>query len=166
MIATKTPKRGDVREDGMVFWSRTKNLTSFTEWWVTVEHYNKIQQVSNDRRKWRYHNDPAYRAKEKTKNCSELARARKRKWNKANRAYMDSFQSARRAIIKGNAILLSDNEKALVKDVYAFRDILNKQHGRAMFHVDHCQPICRGGLHHPNNLRVTTAHYNVTKATN
>jgi len=132
---------------------------------MTPEKFEERKKAQTDRAMWRYHNDPTYREKERLKNISERSRANKRKWNHANGAYMDSFQSARRAKIRGHTVVLTQDEKKRVGTCYKFRDVLNAVHGKAMFHVDHKQPIARGGTHHPDNLQVTTAHYNVTKAT-
>ncbi len=79
---------------------------------------------------------------------------------------MDSYQAARRAKLRGNVAELTPEEKKHLDEIYKFRDILNAVHGKAMFHVDHKKAIARGGKHHPDNARVTTAEYNVKKFTN
>jgi 5-methylcytosine-specific restriction endonuclease McrA len=54
-------------------------------------------------------------------------------------------------------------EKQKIARVYQWRDMLNKIHGKIVFHVDHIVPISRGGTHSFSNIRVTTATYNLKK---
>jgi hypothetical protein len=165
-VAVSTAKKGDVRSDGMVFWSKRKNSHGFQEWWMSREDFDRRLSRANERARMRYQTDPAFREKRRAENCTDKKRALKRAWNKRNRAYMDEFQSARRSKIQGSFSILTDEQKKLARDFYKFRDILNSVHGKAMFHVDHIVPIARGGKHEPGNLQITTAEYNVRKATN
>ncbi len=159
-------KRGDKREDGMVFWSKRKTANGFREWWMTQEQFDACIKKQKDRINWRYHNDHKFREKSRLRNSSEESKMRKRCWNKKNRPYLDSWQSERRAKIRGNVCQLTEDEKKRIRNWYQFRDALNRVHGKAMFHVDHKQAISRGGLHHPDNMQVTTAKYNVKKFVN
>lgn len=58
---------------------------------------------------------------------------------------------------------LSEKEKALVNNLYKERNRLNKMAGFIKFHVDHIQPLSKGGLHKFNNLRIITANENLKK---
>ena len=58
---------------------------------------------------------------------------------------------------------LTEEEKKMISDLYELRDSLNHAAGHIAYHVDHIQPLARGGLHHPSNLRVTTSRENMTK---
>lgn len=165
-VRTCNHRKGDVRDDGMVFWSKRKNANGFQEWWMTRADFEKRKKQANDRNKWRYHNDPQLRKKARAKNSTEKIRALKRRWNHAHREYMILYQAQRRAKLRGDSISLNSEEKKRIRDWYKFRSILNSKHGKAMFHVDHKQPISRGGRHHPDNIRVTTAEYNVRKFVN
>lgn len=159
-------KRGDVRDDGMVFWSKRKTKHGFREWWMPKEEFEVRCKAIKNRAKWRYHNDPEYRKKAVEKNSSEASRARKRSWNKRNRHVLSSWHAERRAMMRGIYSNLTKEEKKRVADWYLFRDALNRVHGKTMFHVDHKEAIARGGRHHPDNLQVTTATYNVKKFVN
>ena len=58
---------------------------------------------------------------------------------------------------------LTEAEKKTISDLYERRDSLNQTAGYIAYHVDHIQPLARGGLHHPSNLRVTTSIENLSK---
>lgn len=167
VVSVSTAKRGDVRADGMVFHSkRNRPDGKFQEWWMTREDFDRRSKKARERVLWRFHNDPVYREKARLKNTSEAHRAMKRRWNKANRVYLDEYLAGRRAKIEGQESNLTTDEKKRACEFYAFRDILNNVHGFAMFEVDHIKPISRGGLHHPDNLRITTAKFNRVKFVN
>jgi len=54
----------------------------------------------------------------------------------------------------------TDNE--LIKNIYKQRGAMTKGHGE-QYHVDHIIPLCIGGAHHQDNLRVITATENLEK---
>jgi len=58
---------------------------------------------------------------------------------------------------------LSERDKAMILDIYAVRDIMNAAHGRIMYHVDHIIPLAKNGSHHPSNLQIATAIWNLRK---
>lgn len=130
------------------------------------EDFERRKRQMRERTNWRYHNDPEYRKRADEKNRSEDSKRRKRNWNKRNRAYLSEYTGMRRAKERGQYVELSKDEKKRVCDWYAFRDVLNKVHGKIMFHIDHKVAIARGGPHHPDNLQVTTKEYNVRKFVN
>lgn len=57
---------------------------------------------------------------------------------------------------------LTKEEKLEIKKIYELRKKLSEETG-IEHHVDHIIPICKGGKHHPNNLRVITATENLKK---
>ena len=67
----------------------------------------------------------------------------------------------RRAAIEGSE--LAEGDEALILAFYAIRDIKNNAHGRIMYHVDHRIPLARNGTHHPSNLQLATASWNLRK---
>ena len=49
-------------------------------------------------------------------------------------------------------IELTVEEQKRIDDLYIICSQLN--HDKIDFHVDHIQPISKGGLHHPDNLQI------------
>ena len=47
---------------------------------------------------------------------------------------------------------LTKEEQNKIDRLYEIRDLLN--HDKIDFHVDHIQPLSKGGLHHPDNLQI------------
>jgi hypothetical protein len=166
VVKESTAKRGDVNEDGLVFHSKRKVPAGYREWWVSKEKFEEICNKARNRFRERYANDKEFWKHNREKDRSEQGKARKRKWNNKNRHFFSNWFSGRRAKIRGNFQMLTEEEKKQVSDFYKFRDILNKAHGKTMFHVDHIVPIAKGGKHTPQNIQVATATYNVRKATN
>lgn len=159
-------KKGDIREDGMVFFSRRKVQGGYREWWMPINEFHRRRLRQNELVNLKYRNNSSFREELRVKNTSEESRKRKRDWNKRNRHVIESYLAGRRAKIKGNFSVLTDSEKKAAQLFYKFRDILNLQHGNPVFEVDHIRAIARGGLHHPNNLQITTGSYNRRKFVN
>jgi hypothetical protein len=67
----------------------------------------------------------------------------------------------RRVAIEGSK--LKDGDEAVILDFYAVRDAKNRAHGRIMYHVDHRIPLAKEGTHHPSNLQLATAIWNLQK---
>jgi hypothetical protein len=67
----------------------------------------------------------------------------------------------RRVAIEGSK--LEDGDEAAILDFYAVRDAKNRAHGRIMYHVDHRIPLAKEGTHHPSNLQLATAIWNLQK---
>jgi hypothetical protein len=64
---------------------------------------------------------------------------------------------------KANAeVPLTLEERDTVRRLYSAAKWLTQNTGTA-YHVDHIIPLCKGGLHHPDNLRVITAEANLRK---
>jgi restriction endonuclease S subunit len=75
---------------------------------------------------------------------------------------MAVINNKRRAYKKKCLEELSEREEGLIKQIYAYRVRLQNKLG-IDFHVDHIVPISKGGLHHPSNLQVVPAVWNVRK---
>jgi hypothetical protein len=90
-----------------------------------------------------------------------------KKWRDENRHILNQHENARRdARINGFCHLTADEKKRTLA-IYAWCAKLNGIHSwsskRPPFHVDHILGLCEGGRHHPDNLRVTTATFNLAK---
>jgi hypothetical protein len=174
-------KRGDVREDGKIFWQRYRDK----EMWVTPEKYKEKHQKG-------YFQCKKYQAKnlekinaarrEKRKTNGDYIRERERKWWASNpekakalvrkkhanqgqekrRIIMRPIWAKRRAKIKNLLPNLTENQKKIIKCFYNQAERLFKRFG-IKFHVDHIVPIAKGGLHAPTNLQVLPASLNFRK---
>lgn len=81
----------------------------------------------------------------------------------ANRHKTALFLQHRKLRIKEQTPVLTQDEKDQIKAIYAQRDSLNQEARCIEYHVDHIQPLSKGGLHHPDNLRVVGALENMSK---
>lgn len=52
-----------------------------------------------------------------------------------------------------------------IQQLYEICSETNKILGDMFFHVDHIQPLSKGGLHHEDNLQILEAHLNLEKQT-
>ena len=100
--------------------------------------------------------------------CYKMSRHGKLKEYWVNKERMEKIKlqatfnrTKRRQIEK--SFNLSDGDKAIINDFYKIRNIKNKSHGKAMYHVDHIVPIAKGGMHHQSNLQIATATWNLSK---
>ena len=152
------------------------------EVWITGEGYQKMMDRDKTRHpKYREENRDELRqrwreqhkrhrtkrnrasrkwAKENPNKVRDLARA----YRKNNRGKYRELMARRRARMFNALCLIDDNEKRMMRNIYKFSDILNSIHGKIVFHVDHMRPISKGGLHHPCNMRITTARFNLRKS--
>lgn len=162
----KIYKRGDKRQDGMVFWAYNPTYTGKNgERWVTPIKFADIKRrhLANSLR--RYHSNPAVKnaavktaKKWKVKN-PERAKAANRKWAVENPHKTAATLALRRQKIKSS---LTVNERDLIRLVYATAQRVSKCTG-IKFHVDHIMPIALGGPHSISNLQVLPAKINQRK---
>lgn len=126
----------------------------------------------------------AYRKRNKAKIAAknkeeiETHRERKREWRTKNRekcrkqgaSYRKkrpdicAASDAQRRGVEAQIKNLSEDEQKSIRSLYKFRDILNARHGKIVFHIDHIIPVSKGGTHRRDNLRITTADYNLRKS--
>ena len=126
--------------------------------------YSKAHYWSHKEERAAY--NKAYREAHK-----EKAHAERKAWGEANKEkisaynkkrYMDDPSYKRVYDKRLKAAILPSTDLDKIKELYIERDRLTKKHG-VKYHVDHIIPICKGGAHHQDNMRVITAHENQTK---
>jgi hypothetical protein len=83
--------------------------------------------------------------------------------HESNRHKTAVYLNRRKLRLRTQTPVLTEEEKAMISNLYQLRDSLNQAAGCIAYHVDHIKPLARGGLHHPSNLRLTTASDNLTK---
>ena len=137
-IEERKHKRGDIREDGMVFWNYKKRAKN-GESWITKERFLQEMQIE------------------------KKAGAKFRKNNREReRIRLAEIDAKRRAAGEGRGSHLSKDEAGIVKTIYKTRDRISNCIGIS-FHVDHVIPIARGGKHIPSNLQLLPAKINIRK---
>ena len=70
--------------------------------------------------------------------------------------------SKRRARKAKSAVSLTEYEEGEIKQIYKHCERVSKKL-QIPFHVDHIVPLAKGGLHHPLNLQVVPAKWNLRK---
>ena len=97
-------------------------------------------------------------------NRSKKERLRKSRWSKSEegRLYARIKQTERRARVREASVNLTEYEESVIKQIYAHAVRVSKKLG-IPFHVDHIIPIANGGLHHPSNLQIAPASWNISK---
>ena len=135
-------KRGDTREDGMIFWSYLfKN-----EVWLTPE---KLAIRNQKKLAWQRKNvDPI----QNRKNVME--------WTKNNYARKLARVRKYQAIKRNSKVLCGDSN--VIHTFYEAAQRVGKCLG-IKFHVDHIVPLSLGGSHHQSNLQWVPYIWNLSK---
>ena len=124
-------------------------------WYRQERDYNKLywSYGAKVNRSWKSNDD-----------LRKERRDRRRRYRQNNPAKRREERLARKGKVKACWRELSLDEKRQANDRYKWRDMLNKIHGKIVFVVDHVKPLAGGGLHHPDNLMVTTYKFNEWKS--
>ncbi|AIX33131.1 hypothetical protein Syn7803C17_144 [Synechococcus phage ACG-2014f] len=109
-----------------------------------LEKYQTPETTNKRLKRWRENNPEKYR-EQWLRDESVNARAAKRRATKRNQTPN-----------------LTPDEEERIRQIYQECGIMTEQTG-VPHHVDHIVPISRGGLHHPDNLQILTAHENQSK---
>lgn len=151
-------KRGDVREDGKIFWQRrlTAKLQNgyFAETWYSPERYAEVYK------------DHLARLTRFAKENPSIVNARARKSAKKNRSVKNaSWAKYHASKLKRTPPWLTIEHFEQIKDFYLICKMFQLYTGEK-YHVDHIVPL-RGehvsGLHVPWNLTVLPASENCKK---
>jgi len=130
-----------------------------------IKEYEKQFYVENkkhykEQKKQYYQDNKEYR-KEYSREWRQDNPEYNKQWQQDNPDKINVNCSKYRASKLNQTPELTENEKAKVELYYR----VSQQLGSG-WEVDHIIPISKGGLHHPDNLQVTTKEYNMTKHNN
>ncbi|NBW98782.1 hypothetical protein EBR03_04350 [bacterium] len=177
----RSHKRGDVREDGKLFW---QYKSCGKELWVSKEKFEekKIKNCEAAKKEypkvrerciaylknWRKNNKDkcdklrdswAKRNPEKT---LEIRRKAARKYAKNNRAKCSVRENKRRQLKEQYQEFLDQDQIKIMQCIYDCRKRISECTG-LKFHVDHVFPLSKGGKHSPSNLKILPAKINLMK---
>jgi 5-methylcytosine-specific restriction endonuclease McrA len=83
-------------------------------------------------------------------------------WLRVPKEKVNARAANRRAKVRNQTPDLTEAEKDVILELYAEAKRLTEETG-IPYEVDHIIPICKGGLHHPDNLQVITQKENRKK---
>jgi 5-methylcytosine-specific restriction endonuclease McrA len=150
----------------MVFWAYNPTYTGQGgERWVTPEKFADMKRRHLANAIKRYHSNPAERAEAKVRAKRWKARnpdknaAINRAWFLGNKDRIYAQQVRRRQVVKSS---LDSSQIPWIRQVYAASARVSKCTG-IPFHVDHINPLARGGEHRLENLQILPAKINQSK---
>ncbi len=100
-------------------------------------------------------------SKKWNKDNPERVKESDRRWREANPDKRNASNARYKARKRNQTIELTENEKAKIELYFKISQHLGKD-----WQVDHIHPLDKGGLHHPDNLQITTKKYNQHKNNN
>jgi hypothetical protein len=142
----------------------------------TKKAYNKgywkenKASLSKKNKQWRQANKEhvkrqmeAYRVRHKER-LSARGKVTGKVWRANNKDKIAEKHARRRARIKNQSPPITNLEKSLCTALYWMSRVLSNSCNEP-FHVDHIQPISKGGLHVFDNLQILSAEENLSKHT-
>lgn len=126
---------------------------------MTLENFKLLNEFNHHAEKYK---SQVYR--NECHDCyMEKQLPRAAKWKKENLHIVNELSARRRALKAKTYNPLSDEDKNKVREIYKECRYLNKEAGYKKYHVDHIQPLSKGGPHAPNNLQILLAVDNLRK---
>ena len=129
---------------------------------VRVKKYRRDnkEELSIKRKKYRQINKEKIiiQQREYQQINKEKISARHKKYRKDNPDKVNNYIANYRAKKFSQIYILTETEKDQIELLYRKRQELGSG-----WHVDHIIPISKGGFHHPANLQIVTAQYNLQK---
>lgn len=146
-------KCGDKLEATLEFFykSKTGKFGLFAKCKTCCKKYNQKYWKNNKERHAVI--NKRYRKNNKEKNAAAL-----KKWKKNNLDKVSIYFAKHRALKLNQTPCLTKAENQQIRAIYKKSQELGLN-----WHVDHVQPLSKGGLHHPNNLQIVRKKYNLQK---
>jgi hypothetical protein len=118
----------------------------------------KVAEYNRRRREYRRKRRQRIRQQNPGMNSAEL-----KQYFANNPGKRNQYRAAYNARKKNLTVPLTVDEQMRVESFYRIARQLTLSTG-IRHHVDHVIPLAKGGLHHPDNMQVLTAHENQTKS--
>jgi len=150
------PKRGDINEDGLIYWGRGHR-------WVTPERFAQMRErhIASCRRTYeRTKEDNKRLAREWYANHREHAKVKRREWRDRNPDKVKLYSNIRHGLKRANRP--ADYSQAMVNEINAWKLRLSKCLG-IKFTLDHLVPLSLGGEHSHRNITPIPAYWNAKK---
>ena len=112
------------------------------------------EELAETRKQWAIERKQIHNKIYQQKNKSKL---------RANRDLGKSAARSKEYQAKKNGTVISDKHKDVIMRIYEDSNRLNDIFGRGTFQVDHTVPISKAGEHHPGNLQIVPASWNMNK---
>ena len=143
-----------------------KNKAVIKKWYIkNKERHRSVGKKWMEQNKDRFKVYQKNWCKDNTNKLSEY----KKQWVADNiervRIINKTSESKRRAIKSESVKDLTKTQEIMIKHYYAHASRVSSKLG-IEFHVDHIVPLSLGGLHHPSNLQVVPARWNMRKHNN
>ena len=125
---------------------------------------NKCKTCSNTEQRTKY-NQAEYTRLYREKNKDTLKpkqQAQGRSWSAANRHKRNASENKRRSIKNKCTVYNSEKENRKVQVIYRVATVLSKISVHK-YHVDHIEPLSKGGSHIASNLQIVTSTFNLKK---
>jgi hypothetical protein len=184
----RTLKRGDVREDGMVFYGYNVGCQD-GERWVTGDYLSQWKARAARKKREAKRREDSWESKNRGKRRAyarnyyhgnkEKAQKSNVRWKRNNSDKVSAMSAKRRKNIP-RGLRLSEEHGLEILEIYEMRNMLNEaargagaiqfganNYGRYAFCVDHVLPVAHSnfcGLHVPWNLNIIDAKENMTKS--
>jgi len=127
----------------------------------SVKKYNAEYRIKNRERILAQQKLSHYRNRDVT-NPLRLAKYHATKHLPAEKAKKRAANARRRAVTRKASLPLTPAQQAQMEMYYEQAPIMSAALG-IDYQVDHIQPLCRGGKHHPDNLQIITTTKNRDK---
>lgn len=139
--------------------------TEYDQTWRTVnweqheENYKRYYEENKSE-----HREYMIEYKEQnTERVQEQNRRNKREHYKYNSNAYIQRAARRQRELENQYKSLTNEERQAIDQIYLECKKMNTDSGFIKYHVDHIKPLAKGGKHHPDNLRIITAHENRSK---
>lgn len=121
---------------------------------------NNQDKMKKLQKKWEQNNKDHRKeySKQWHQNNKERLMGVRKQWRQDNKDKVNALTAKHRAIKFNQTPKLTEIEQNRINFIYKICSTM------ADYHVDHIQPLSKGGLHHPDNLQVMQAALNLEKS--